>query len=173
MTQCHFATSSTSSVASATDSVRICTPADATAQITALQRLVDNEAASDQFLLKTITDSVTAVIARCQEKIIEKNIARKSRGQKYISNIVHTKGNSVMKQKSKTHRSNSVFPDRGNSSPIGQGIAAGGGGGVVATAKIQTHPGTNKHKSKDSMSFCDDCGRYVTSRCTLAVCHAF
>jgi hypothetical protein len=162
----HFAAPSSSSGASAAESSRIVTTLDVTRQITALQKLVDTQVGSDQFLLKTIHDSVSGVLRRCEEKMIENNIASRTKGaKKYVSNIAHTKPKD--KEKSEGNGRGTVFPDRGNQSPIGVSSVLGG----VAKAKTQSHPGTSKHTPLSSKQFCEDCGRYCTSRCTLAVCH--
>ena len=164
--QVHFAATSSSSGASAAESSPIVTQFDVTRQIAALQKLVDTQVGSDQFLLKTIHDSVSGVLRRCEEKMIEKNIASRTKGgKKYVSNIVHTKS----KDKENSKGSGTVFPDRGNMSPIGVSGVLGG----VAKGTTQRHPGTSKHKPLSSQQFCEDCGRYCTSRCTLAVCHGF
>jgi hypothetical protein len=136
----------------------IVTAQEVTATINVLQKLVKDEVGSDQYLLKAIKDGVLGVINRVQEKIIERNIARKEKGGKFISNIFHTKAKPKV-------RTTSAFPGRGNGSPIGA-VAKGG----IASVKTQSHPGSNKHKSKADMKFCDDCGLYVTSMCTHAVC---
>jgi hypothetical protein len=168
--QVHFAAPSPSSGALAAESSPIVTQADVTRQITALQKFVDNQVGSDQFLLKTIHDSVSGVLCRCQEKMIENNIARKTKGgKKYVSNIEHTKGNAKSKPEPNSHGRSTVFLERGNQSPIGMTVVAGG----VAKAKTQSRPGNSKHKAKSSLNFCEDCGRYCSGRCTLAVCHGF
>lgn len=166
--QVHFAAPSSSSGASAAESSPIVTQLDVTRQIAALQKLVDTQVGCDQFLLKTIHDSVSGVLNRCEEKMIEKNIASRTKGgKKYVSNIVHTKA----KDKETPNRKGTVYPDRGNQSPIGMsGVTVFGG---VAKATTQRHPGNSKHKPTSSQQFCEDCGRYCTSRCTLAVCHGF
>jgi hypothetical protein len=157
----------TSAVASASASLQLVTPQEVDAKIIALQKLA-NEVASDQFLLKTISDSLSAVMDRCHEKLIEKNIARKSLGAKFVSNIENTKarGNSAQKA--------TVFPGRGNNSPIGIFLGGGSGGGI-ATATQQTHPG-KATKPKEQQNFCDDCGKYVTSKrafCEIRHSHTF
>ena len=164
--QVHFAAPSSSSGASAAESSPIVTQVDVTRQITALQKLVDTQVGCDQFLLKTIHDSVSGVLRRCEEKMIEKNIASRTKGEKkFVSNIVHTKPKNMVQQPG------TVYPGRGNQSPIGMsGVPVFGG---VAKAQTQRHPGNSKHIPTSSKQFCEDCGRYCTSRCTLAVCHSF
>lgn len=166
--QVHFAAPSSSSGASAAESSPIVTQVDVTRQITALQKLVDTQVGCDQFLLKTIHDSVSGVLRRCEEKIIEKNIASRTKGgKKYVSAIVHTKAKDKVQPPT---GKGTVFPDRGNQSPIGKSSVVDGG---VAKAQSQRHPGNSKHIPTSSQQFCEDCGRYCTSRCTLAVCHSF
>jgi hypothetical protein len=143
------------------------TAQEVSSKINVLQKLV-TEVGSDQYLLKSIMDSVSAVIEKCNHKMVERNIAKKSKGQKFISNIAYTKPKA---SKGKPTISKTVFPGRGNFSQIGKGHDSSGG--IVATAKKQSHPGTNRHKAKRDMKFCDDCGSYVTSKamflteCTL------
>jgi hypothetical protein len=123
-------------------------------------------------------DSVSAVIDKCNHKMIEKNIAKKSSGQKYVSGIVRTKAKAAGVQKPQSGKGqakalNTVYPGRGNSSPIGKHEADVPHAVSVATAKRQSHPGTNNHLRKQDMKFCDVCGVYKKGKCTLAVCHFF
>ena len=121
-------------------------------------------------MLKSIMDSVSAVIEKCHHKMVERDIAKKSKGQKFISNIAYTKPKA---SKVKPPISKTVFPGRGNFSQIGKGhgaIDCDSGGGIVTTAKKQSHPGTSRHKEKKDLKFCDDCGEFVTGKCTLAIC---
>jgi hypothetical protein len=166
--QCHLATSSSAS-AQEPAPLGIVTAQEVTATINALQKLVKDVVGSDQYLLKAINDGVSAVINRVQEKIIERNIARKGKGGKFVSSIGHTKhkqNKESVKSSEKKASYPSAFPGRGNSSPIGAISKANN----IVCAKKQSHPGTNKHKSKSDMKFCDDCGVYVTGMCTHAVC---
>lgn len=138
------ATSSLAS-SSATTSLQLVTPQEVDAKIIALQKLA-TEVETDQFLLTTIRDGVSAIMDRCHEKLIEKNIARKSLGVKVVSSIEKTKarGNSIQQA--------TVFPGRGNGSPIGM---------IPATATKHVRPG-KATKPKEQLKFCDDCGKYFT-----------
>lgn len=91
---------------------------------------------------------------------------RKASGPKYKSAIEHTKTKTDKKKPEKKRETNqgSVYPDRGNKSPIGKAastqleVAQGKG---ISKGTVQKHPG-KATKDKSQLSFCDLCGSYVT-----------
>lgn len=86
-------------------------------------------------------------------------ILSKSRGTCFVSSIEHTKKGGKATPNAKGH---SVFPGRGNVSPIGC-VAS-----TIAKATQQSHPGTNSHLKKVDMNFCTACGYYIKgTQCTL------
>lgn len=94
---------------------------------------------------------------------------RKASGPKYKSAIGHTKpklDEKKKREKKEDATQGSVYPDRGNRSPIGKiafastqvEVAQGAG---ISKSKSQKHPG-KPTKDKSQLSFCDWCGAYVT-----------
>jgi hypothetical protein len=114
--------------------------------------------------LKKILDGVEGIMQTCHNRLLEQNIMRKTLGGSFKSPIAYTKSGKggVM----------TVFPGRGNNSPIGK-QSTPAESSTIATAKKQSHPGTSRHKQKKDLQFCDDCGTYVTGKCTLAICQCF
>lgn len=95
---------------------------------------------------------------------MERNILQKARGPKLKSGIEHTKP-----AKPTTGRGK-VYPGRGNQSPIGKALPChvdvGNAAPGIFKAKPQAHPG-KATKDKSLLTFCELCGAYITSKCTL------